>query len=366
MFYVMPIALIALLSLAERDVITRRRAPLLAAALVGGVLPIALPLGRFINTSALSDTFGLLPIWWIQDRGITFATLHWIVPVIALAAAAAVVLVPRRGVMVLVGLVAAYFVVSSAVVQNGRHGIVQASAGSLWAGIRAPDRDWVDHAAGRDSTVSLVWVANPEAHPVYENEFFSRSIKTIYAVGHDIWTGGLPETELRERADGTLVDLDGVPPRFGRAVVPLSLSVGGKLLAKDVGAGLELLAINGTAIELSNTTGLYGDLWSHRRVSYLRRRCSGGFVSVVLQSDSKLFSSVNTVTAYEDGKRVAATAVSPTTPAKRFLVPLQGGPNAQCIVQFQVHTLHVPAQVEPGSTDTRALGMRFLSFDYLP
>jgi hypothetical protein len=120
MFYVAPFGLIALLAFTERGVVVRSRRVLAAAALVAGVLPVAIPFGRFVNTTALSDTFGLLPWWWIQDRGIGFATLRWVALGVSLVAAGLLVFVSRRFTMVLVLLIAAYFVVTGAIVQNGR------------------------------------------------------------------------------------------------------------------------------------------------------------------------------------------------------------------------------------------------------
>ena len=71
-FYVAPFAMIALLGLVSRDAVVpasrprsrdRGRSP--------ASLPLAVPFARFVNTSAVSDTLGLLPWWWLQDRGST-------------------------------------------------------------------------------------------------------------------------------------------------------------------------------------------------------------------------------------------------------------------------------------------------------
>src|SRR5262249_36417120 len=61
MFYLAPFALIALLGLAADGVVPRARRPVLAAALVAGVLPVFIPYTKFIGPSALSDTFLMLP-----------------------------------------------------------------------------------------------------------------------------------------------------------------------------------------------------------------------------------------------------------------------------------------------------------------
>jgi hypothetical protein len=38
------------------------------------------------------------------------------------------------------------------------------------------------------------------------------------------------------------------------------------------------------------------------------------------------------------------------------------GPHGACAVRFHIPRTRVPARVEPGNTDTRRLGIRFLGF----
>lgn len=357
MFYVAPFGLIALLALDRR-----RGWHVWAAAAVAGVLPPAIPFSRFVNPSAVSDTFALLPWWWLQDRGIHFDTLRLVALGAGLAAAALFVVVPRRLVVALALVVAAYFVLTTAVVENGRHGIRQASAGSLWAGIKRSHADWIDRAVGRDTTVTVVWVASPEPHPLYETEFFNRSIRRYAVLGHDIWTGGLPQAQLHERGDGVLVDGRRVPLRAGTVLAPIALGLAGRTIASDSQVGLAVQRVNGELVVLTKVTGLYPDTWSGRTVTYLRRRCSRGYVSALLQSDEQLFDADQNVS---DG-RGHRVAVPPDGQSHRFLVPLRRGPGHTCTARFTVSTLRVPARVQPGSTDTRALGIHFQRFDYLP
>jgi hypothetical protein len=360
MFYVMPFALIALLGFAEREAIERRRWPVLAAALVAGGLPGTIPLGRFITTSALSDTFGLMPWWWIQDRGIHFDTLRFVALAAGLLAAAAVVLVPRPFTMVLVGLVALYFVLTGAVVQDGRHGIVQASRGAVFAGIRAPHYDWVDRAVGRDADVTQLW--NNEGPPqlVWENEFFNRSIRHVADTGN-AFTGGLPEETLRERRDGALVTAAGKPATARYALAGQTSYLAGRTVAIDQGAGMEVVRVDGRLVVLVKVTGVYRDSWSGRTVRYFRRRCTGGSLSVQLQSDPQLFDAPNVI---RSGPHTIT--VQPTSDVATFLAPLVVHPNHTCTADFTVEKVRVPAKVMPGSTDKRALGVHFLHFFYLP
>ncbi len=362
MFYVMPFALIALLAFVERDVIVRRHRAVLAAALVGGALPVAIPLGRFINDTALSDTFGLMPWWWIQDRGIDFATLRWVALAGGLVVAAVFVLVPRRYAMTLVGIVAVYFVLTGAVVQNGRHGIVQASRGSLFAAIHEPHYDWVDRAVGRNADVTLVWNNGGVIQRVWENEFFNRSIKS-YADTNGAEAGNLPAAMLTLRPSGDIVTATGAPATAKYALAAQTSYLAGKTVAEDEGTGMVVVRVSNPLIQLVKVTGLYPtDTWSGRRVTYFRRRCTGGSLSVQLQSDPQLFAGTTQVV------RAGAQSIklAPSSNVVPFLVPLVQHPNGTCTAEFTVATVRVPAKVEPGSTDTRPLGVHFLHFFYLP
>ena len=76
MFYVAPFALIALLGLARgRDRPSSRRARVLAGGCVAArAARSSSPSRASSRRSAVSDTFALLPWWWIQDHGITICT----------------------------------------------------------------------------------------------------------------------------------------------------------------------------------------------------------------------------------------------------------------------------------------------------
>ncbi len=363
-FYLAPLALIAMLGLAVRDVVPRAWPAVAAAALAAGVLPVAIPFARFVNPTAVSDTFALLPWWWVQDRGIHFGTLRLVALGAGLAAAVVFVYLPRRYALALPVLVAAYFGLTTAVVQNGRHGIRQASSGKLWAGIKLPHPDWVDRAVGRRADVTQLW-AGGIVETVWENEFFNRSIRSVVHVGYhpdDV----LPATTVHERSDGVLVHANGAPLRVRYALTASSPTIAGKTVASDPQTGIQLVRVNGPIVVLTDVTGLYPDAWAGRRVTYVHRRCDGGYVSVVLQEDRQLFETDQVVTATAGGKVVGQIRVPPDGEEHRFLVPLARTPAGLCTAAFTSARVRVPARVEPGSTDTRALGIRFLRFDYLP
>jgi hypothetical protein len=367
MFYLAPLALIALLGMATDGVLPRNRRSLAAAAVIAGVLPVAIPFGRFVTTSAVSDTFALLPWWWLQDRGIHFDTIRYVALGVGLVAGAAFLFLPRRLALVLPALMAAYFVLTTAVVQNGRHGLRETSRGALWAGIKKAHPDWIDRLAGTGAgTVAVLWTPSPEAHPIWNNEFFNRSVGTIYALGADPYQGGLPETVVHVRDDGIVASGDRPIPPVKYALV--QTDVEGQKIAADPVIGLNLYRVNGRLRVLTRIDGVDPDTWGGRYVAYRRFDCDAGKLVVAFASDSQLFGTTQTITVRE-GSTIVRTVEVPNTATPQaptiVKIPLQpvGG---TCRVSFTAATLRVPARVEPGNADTRRLAAHYLSFEYRP
>jgi hypothetical protein len=362
-FYVAPFAVIALLGLASRDDVVPRRPRVLAAAvLMAGILPVAVPFSRFVNPSAVSDTFGLLPWWWLQDQGIHFGPLRLVALGVGLVAASLVFL-PRRFAIASAVLVGIYFVLASAVVENGRHGIRQASAGGLWAGIRLAHPDWIDRRVGRNAKVAFLWHYAGETRPLWMNEFFSRSVQNVYTVdGPDPADGGLPETPVRERADGVLASGAGKVPHVRYAVSYTDIA--GHPLARDPGIGLTLFRVDGPLVVLTRVRGLYpNDTWGGRTVTYRRVRCTGGQISVRLGTDAQLFDRDQIVTATVHGNEVGSISIPPTEQVV-LGVPLVPDSAHRCEVTFTAKSVRVPARVQRGNKDTRPLGAHYYTFDY--
>jgi hypothetical protein len=339
LFYVAPLALIALF------LVPRRRRPVLLAAAVAGVLPVFVDYPRFIKTSAVADTFALLPWWWVQDHWIHLGQVRWAAFATALAAAAAFAFVPRRFALVFPAFVAAYFVLTTYLVENGRHGIHQASLGKLWAGIRTGRPDWIDRAVGRNASVAILRTAATTDETIWENEFFNRSVRTIYFHKVDRVPDPLPERAL---AGGV------------RVQYVLAEDAAGTVVARDPGIGVTLYRVDGPLVVPTHVTGLYpDDTWSGRRVTYTRTHCSGGRLNVALGSDPSLFSRPQVVTASEHGRVVGRARIAPAGTAE-LVVPLHPV-SSICTVQFVVARTAVP-----GRGDTRALGAHFVRFDYTP
>ncbi len=365
MFYLAPFALIALLGLAADGVVPAARRPLLAAAALAGVLPVFIPFTRFITTSAVSDTFALLPWWWAQDHLIHLPQVRWAALGVSLAAAAVFALLPRRFALVLPLLVGAYFVATSVVVENGRHGIHKTTRGDLFAGTHEAHPDWIDRRVGRDANVSFLWTgALPDAFPMWEGEFFNRSVRKVYDVDGANPPDPLPMIAVTRRADGELAH-KGKPIEARYVVSDSALEIAGKLLVHDQ-VGVSLYRVDGPVVLLTKIEGIYkNDTWSGRSVTYQRVECGGGSLAVTLQGDQHLFKRPQTVTATEAGSVVGRTSI-PVAAERVLRVPLRPAANGRCTVRFTVGRTLVPAHVVPGQTDTRELGAHFLTFDYKP
>jgi hypothetical protein len=366
MFYVAPLAFVALFAVTAQ-VVPRRRVVYGAAAAVAGLLPGTFPFEHFITTSAVSDTFALMPWWWLQDHFLPMLDVRWGALLCGAAGAELFLILPRRWLGILPLIVAAYLVVTSAVVENGRHGIHVASVGTLWAGIRVQHPDWVDRAVGSGADVSFLWLGKLEPQAIWENEFFSRSVHTIYDLGGPS-PGNLPEVPLHKAKDGRLVDTAGRVVRVHYALASTTADVEGKVVARDPKIGLDLVRVDGPLVLQTKIKGIYAgtaETWSGRTVTYSRFDCTGGRLSVQLQTDPHLYTFAQTVTARVAGRIVGVTHVAPT--ALQWLsVRLQPDAHRVCLVTFTAAHVLVPARVHPGSPDTRPLGAHFLRFDFVP
>ena len=338
LFYVAPFALTALLAL------PRPRRAMLVAAAVAGVLPVFVDYPRFITTSAIADTFALLPWWWVQDHWVHLDQVRWVALGASLAAAALFVSVPARYVLALPAVVGVYFVLTTLVVDNGRHGIRQASLGKLWAGIKDAEPNWIDRAVGPNASVAVLRTAAMSDETIWENEFFNRSLRTVYHARVNRVPDPLPEEALT---------------RHTRVDYVLAQDAAGTPVARDAGVGVTLFRVDGSLVIPTSVSGVYPDTWSGPKVHYRRTPCTGGRLAVDLSSDASLFTRTQTVTALENGRVVGRARIAPAGTAV-LTVPLRPNDGA-CSVEFVVAHTKVP-----GPSDRRLLGAHFLSFVPLP
>ena len=366
LFYLAPLLCIALLAWVERGA-PRPRVVAPVAALASGLLVVAIPFDRFLTTSAITDTLMLLPFWSLQDR----IGEDWIgLAALGLAAAlvAAFLLVPRRLALALPLVVLGLWVLAIRPIWWGTHGFERFSEGSLFQGIRAPERDWVDRALPDTATAAFLWTGLTDRLTVNQNEFFSRGVGPVYYVNQPT-PGGLPETRVRVDPDSGDVTLPGGRPvRDEYVLADSSFEPDGEPLARDRGWGITLWRVTPPLVAAVRVDGLYpNDTWSGRDVSYLRRRCAPGRLAVALSSDPSLFFEPQTVVARARGRVVGRVRLDPYGRAT-LRVPVEPDPGTnECRVDFTVSPTAVPAEVIGGENrDDRVLGAHFNRFVYMP
>jgi hypothetical protein len=364
MFYVAPLLCIALLAWIERGA-PRPRLLAAVAAVISAVLVTAIPLDRFITTSALTDTLMLLPFWSLQDR----IGAEWIevaAAALAVALAAAFLFVPRRYALALPLLVLALWVLAVRPIWWGKHGFERASIGALFQGIRTADRDWVDQALPPGGVAAFVWSGRTDRLTVNLSEFFNRGVGPVYYVAAPT-PGGLPEREIRvDPETGAVTFPDGGAVRDAYVIADSSFEPAGEALATDKGWGVTLWRVSSPLVSATRVGGLYpGDTWSGPAVTYTRRRCAPGRLAVELSSDANLFLEPQTVTARSNGRVVGQVTFPPEERAV-LSVPVVPAPGTdECRVRYTVSPTAVPAEVTPGGNpDPRELGAHFNRFLY--
>jgi hypothetical protein len=361
-FVVAPLFLIALLAWVQRGA-PRPLVPAVAAAIVATLGILAIPFERFIDVSAQSDTLMMLFWWWVQDFT---GGLEWIAEIAvmgALVAAGLFLAVPRRFAWVLPVLVGAYFVVTFEPIWRGPHGIVKASQGALFQGIRGVPRDWIDRAVPKGQEVAVLYTGRPDRFTVNQNEFFNRRVGQVYYTSRPT-DGGIGEQRISVGAKGVVRTDDGraVAPSF--VLADGSTEPVGRAVARDplIPWGMTVWRVD-RPLTLAKTRiqGLYpDDTWSGRTVTWSRDRCRGGTLTVSITSDERLFRGRAQEVRADSGDSVV---VLPNRTS--FLsVPVQPDARGVCRARFTVTPTAVPQDVLPDSEDPRVLGAHFNTFSF--
>jgi hypothetical protein len=351
MFYLAPLFFTALLLWAERGL---PRPPRLAVlvALAAVALPVLLPYPSLLGVQVQSDTLELLPWWWLQDHLITLGEIRWVVLGCAVLFGVLFLRLPRRLALVLPAVVLAYYAVTLPPIENGRHGVRQASLGALFQGITTGKRDWIDATVGRSARVAYIRSGRADAMTLWQNEFFNRSVGPVYELASPLG-GGLPATEARvDRRDGAIV-ANGRSVHVRYALTDGSVPLAGRILAWDRTKQMFLYRTDSPLRETQLFDGLYPDTWSGRHVEFTRFRCRGGRVSALVETDAHLLRRAQFVSS--GGVRLRV----PPGASRTITVPLRRRGGDRCTALFTV----TPTKV-PGKGDLRRLGMHFLSFTY--
>ena len=356
LFHVMPLLFLALLVWvrvgAPRPLV---RTGLVTAAVV--LLPLALPWERLIGVQALSDTFSLFPWWDVHDAGVALDRLGVAAAFVAAVVAAALVALPLR-LMPLLPLVVLLYLVAEHDSVYGR--VETASAGALFQGVGNQRPDWVDAEVEGRGEVVVVWSGRVDYRTVFVNEFFSRArrprlLPGCAHAGRPAGGAGLGGRARRPAArSGRAADRgalrahrpDGLTGRrAGRAQPPARqrAAADGRHPAAEPHGGRRLPG---------QLVGRCGDV----HALPLPRRRGGRHGAVRRRALPRAADG-----ARDRRRRPHADFRVPVGATRRLAVPLEPR-RSTCAVSFAVSPTAVPAQVQPGSTDVRELGMHFLGF----
>ncbi len=366
LFYVMPLFVIALLVWTERGQPRPPRATIVAAV-AAAALPGALPLFTLIgggNVSALSDTVGLQPWWWLEQRVLQAGAVGLVVVAVAIGLAGCFLFLSRRYAAWLPALVATGFLLTWLPLQLWAFGFPSASLGALYQGIgTGHDRDWIDAAVGRDANVAVLASSTRNPFAVQENEFWNRSVRALYNLAPHEFGGAMPERHAVANDQTGVVTWRGKPVDADYVLTDVSNAVAGRAIAHaaNVAGGdqtpLVLYRVERPLRLTRRISGRYADGWSEPVLEWTNTSCTGGSLALELETD---------FTTFPKGQKVRVTG---TTPARTIRLTRATSPLAitlplrpvrgVCRVRFASS----PARV-PGGADTRLLGARFRAIVY--
>jgi Dolichyl-phosphate-mannose-protein mannosyltransferase len=358
LFHIAPLLLIAFAVWLGRGM--PRPWPMAAvAAVAAAALPGTVPWPSLLDSNAVNGAFATVPLIRLTQRGLQVNTIAEVVALGALVGAAIFVLLHRRAAAVAVFVVLAYFV---AVDRNVTNATRDASIGSLGSGIRGVHRDWVDRAVGGNSDVAILFYAADQV-PFWQNEFFNAAIDRVYNLTPGPYDG-LPQTLITTQPrTGDVAGPDGKPVRTRYVFTNQAIVPAGQKVASDEQIGTAVYRTTSPLRIVAKIDGIYPDRWSGASAGYTRYACRPGTLTVTLLSDRDLHPTVQTIVAVgPDQRELGRLSYRPKLAARTLTVPLRPQQGV-CAVTFNVTPTAVPLQVT-GQPDTRALGIRFLRFDY--
>jgi hypothetical protein len=245
LFYVVPLFLIAFLVWVDRGLRWPARVEPVSA-LVAAALPAALPFDLIVSRNMQASTPGLLP-WGGFTKTLAAPSYAWALALALGVLGGLLFIVGRRRLrLVLPVLVLLNFAVIGFFV-TARYGVVADGAAKLGA---ASERDWIDRAVPRDSTVVALWSGRfrrglEGRYAIWENEIFNRSVGAIYDLREPL-KRYTRETRTRiDPSSGVLSDLTGRPVRARYVLSDVTFPLVGSVVARDVRTGVVLYAVGG-------------------------------------------------------------------------------------------------------------------------
>ncbi|MEZ5102652.1 MAG: hypothetical protein R3C15_23220 [Thermoleophilia bacterium] len=164
---------------------------------------------------------------------------------------------------------------------------------------------------------------------------------------------------------GALLDGAGQPVEAQYALVDVSTSVLGEVVASDAARGMQVVRVDGPLGLATLVTGIQPDGWTGPSASWTRYGCTGGTLTILLQSDQGLHANEPvTVVATTSAGETAQAVVQPTDVGVPLNVPL-APVDGRCDVGLAVSPTAIPAE-RIGGGDTRELGIKITALTYEP
>jgi len=363
LFYVAPFFIIALLVWIERG---QPRPPqaTVAAAAVAAALPGAIPFLSLLNINSQSDTVGLQPWWFLGDAWAGRTSVSVAAVLVSVALGAGFLWLPRRYASALTALVALGFLATWLPVELWTHSFPRLSRSAHAQGIGLHDNSWIDRAVGPNARVAVLY-SGGDRLAVWENEFWNRSVARVYELGVHLG-GDMPETNVSvDRRTGVVHDAQGVPIRERYVLSSTRVSLVGQRVAEDPAKQLVLYRVAGALRTTTQIRGLYPGgyhPWSGPKLTWTRSACTGGTLTVTLESDDQLFKGTTQTVAISGTTAARILRIPSTTSGKTYafrLVPQHG----TCTVAFSITPARRPSVVLH-TADTRLLGLHFDEIRY--
>jgi hypothetical protein len=284
MFFLAPLLFVALVLWLQRGL--PRPALLTAAAAIGpAALLFALPLRERLNISILSDTFTFIPLLRASDLlsgGVP--TVRTLMLVGGFAAAAVFALLPGRFArLVLPAAIAVFFVL----VTYSVFGSIRDHSAATRDLIQSSRQDWVDAALPPGSAAGFLFGASAdpfvEAHLMWQVEFWNRDVMKVYNLAPEPSSFAKTPAGI-DRLTGKITTPEQAAFPYGYAVTSDSLSLAGKLIARD--SPFALYELRGPASLVSAVEGLYPDGWMSADAALTRYVGSPGRLRLRLARDA--------------------------------------------------------------------------------
>jgi hypothetical protein len=364
LFYLAPLFLIALLAWIERGQPRPPRAAVVAAALAAA-LPGTIPFVSLLDVTSQSDTLAFQPWWYLGDAWAGRDSVAVVAVLVSVALAATFLWFPRRYAPALPVLVALGFLATWLPLELWQHSFPRLARSAYAQGVGAR-RSWVDAAVPPGARVAVLWSGGNEL-AVWENEFWNRSVGRVYELGTKL-PGDMPGVAISvDRRSGILRDRLGRPIRERYVLAERSLSLLGAQVAADPAKQLALYRVSGPVRTTTRIEGLYQGPyhpWSGPRLTWERFSCAGGSLTVVLESDARLFEGLTQKVAVTGTTAPRTLRVPSRTSGEPFSFPLTPR-RGVCRVTFAISPARRPSAFGK-SSDTRLLGLHFDRIRYSP